>query len=182
MTRTKKLLLTTGLASLVVVLAADRVRANSTSANLNVSATIAASCIINNSGSPGSAFAYDALGANATTPYTASSTASYTCTTGSTPTSFALDQGLAPGAASTAAAPVRRMASGSNRLSYNIFSSSANQATATAAVAWGSANGPTLSAGTGAVQNLTVYFDIPAGQNSLPAGTYNDIVVETLSF
>jgi len=128
------------------------------------------------------AFSYDPVGANKTTAFTNSSNSvSVTATVGTTPISLVLDQGLNPTGASTAAAPARQMANGSNKLAYDIFSSVANQTIGTAAVAWGTANGPVLLTGTGNPQTYTLFVTIPAGQN-LPAGTYSDTVTETVNF
>lgn len=181
MKSTPKILLAAALAGLLF--GASQATALTTTANLSVSATIGSSCVISNSGSPAAPFTYDPVGANATTPATPSTTISYSCTSGTTPISFVLDQGAHANTGSTAAAPDRRMLNGTaNFLSYNIFSSAANQTTGTALVAWGTANGPTLVAGTGATQTLSLFFRIPAGQSALPAGTYSDTVLETLTF
>lgn len=73
------------------------------------------------------------------------------------------------------------MLNGANLLYYNICSSSTSQSTGTPGTAWGTANGPTMAAGTGAQQTFTLFITIPANQQ-LPAGTYTDIVSQTINF
>src|SRR5262249_40580024 len=93
-----------------------------------------------------------------------------------------LDEGLNKAIGSTAAAPVRRMINGTSLMSYNIFSSTANRTTGTAAVAWGTANAPALVAPTGVAQQVTAFVGIPAGQTALVGGGYPDPMPMTLTF
>ncbi len=162
--------------------------AGSGTGNISFSANVLASATVTSQGF--AAFTYDPAGVNKTTAFTNNSNSvSVTATFNTTPLSLTLDQGSTPCAAvaggctaiSTAAAPLRQMANGTNRLAYNIFSSSANQTIGTPAVAWGTANGPTLLVGTGSAQLYTLFVTIPAGQNP-PAGFYSDTIVETITF
>jgi spore coat protein U-like protein len=71
----------------------------------------------------------------------------------------------------------RQLASGSNRLSYNLYLDAAHTAV------WGDPN--PNHADTGMILwwpvTLTVYAQIPAGQD-VPAGTYTDTVTVTINF
>jgi spore coat protein U-like protein len=142
-------------------------------ADLNVTATVSANCTISTTAV---AFGeYDPVVTNAATPVSATGKVSVTCTTGA-PATITLGQGPDPGASSTDAAPVRRMKSGSNYLSYNLYSEN------TYTTVWGNdASSDVDNTGTGANQDLTVYGRIPAGQN-VPTGNYSDIVVATITF
>src|SRR5262249_33477142 len=124
---------------------------------------------------------YDPVVVNATTPAAGQFNISYTCTVGATPT-ITLDEGLNKAIGSTAAAPVRRMINGTSLMSYNIFSSTANRTTGTAAVAWGTANAPALVAPTGVAQQVTAFVGIPAGQTALVGGGYTDTMAMTITF
>ena len=122
--------------------------AGTSTGTLGFSAAIPASATV--SSQTFAAFSYDPVGANKTTNLTNSANSVVvTATLGTVPTSLILDQGLNPTAGSTAAAPQRQMVNGTNKLIYDIFSSAANQTIGTAAVNWGTANGPVLLAGTG---------------------------------
>ena len=146
--------------------------AATSTANLAVSATVAANCTI----SAGSvAFgAYDPIVANASAAKNASGSVTTTCTNGSA-AYITLSQGLNPSSGSTDAAPVRQMVSGSNALKYYLYSD-------TSSTVWGntgaSGKGDT---GSGTASALTVYGSIPAAQN-VPTGTYADTVVATVTF
>jgi spore coat protein U-like protein len=96
-----------------------------------------------------------------------------TCTLGAA-TVVKLDQGQNTGTGSTLAVPVRRMISGANLLPYSL-STEASQATV-----WEGLTG-VAHTGTGTATVLTVYGRIAAGQN-VPAGTYADTVVATVTF
>ena len=98
-----------------------------------------------------------------------------TCTSGAT-TTVTLGQGTNPGTGSAAATPVRLMASGTNRLSYQLYSDSAG------GTVWGN-TGLTGVAhlGDGTATTLTVYGRVFQGQNP-PAGTYADTVLATVTF
>jgi spore coat protein U-like protein len=177
MTRSPKFLL---LAALAVAGLSRAALAGSVAQTQTVNATITGNCVLT-ANSAGPSWAYDPVGANVSAAVLQTLTWTYLCTSGFTPVSTALDQGANPTAGSTAVAPARQMINGANKLAYNIFSSAANRTTGTAAVAWGTAVGPTLVAGTGAAQTFTLYVSIPGGQN-LPALAYTDTITETLNF
>jgi spore coat protein U-like protein len=69
------------------------------------------------------------------------------------------------------------MANGANYLGYALYQDSGH------ATVWGNtpATAPAAVAGTGLAQNTTVYGQVAAGQD-LPAATYTDTVVATVTF
>ena len=90
---------------------------------------------------------------------------------------------LGKGSNSTSFSP-RKMASGSNRLNYDLYTSGAygsiwGDNTSGTSHITGSATLNLLSATT---VNSTVYGRIPAGQNLVPPGVYNDTVVVTITY
>ncbi|MFY9853484.1 MAG: spore coat protein U domain-containing protein [Terracidiphilus sp.] len=101
----------------------------------------------------------------------ASSTIFVTCTNTTTYT-IGLSAGNAPGATVT----TRKMQYGANLLSYSLTSGSYTGTN------WGNTS-PTWVAGTGtgAQQSLTVYGELPAGQN-VPAGNYTDTITATITY
>ena len=180
MNRNLKLLFVGAALAFALALVPREAQSASTSANATITASIGASCSI----SPVAAatIAYDPVVANATAPAAGQFNISYTCTIGSTPT-ITLDEGANKlTGTSTPAAPVRRMANGTSLMNYNIFSSTSNRTTGTAAVAWGTGNLPTLVSPTGAAQTVTAFVGIPAGQTTLTNGTNTDTVSMTITF
>lgn len=147
--------------------------AATTTANLSVTATVAANCTVTTSAL---AFgAYDPVNTNLSTALLGTGTISVRCTNGSAAT-LELDQGLNAAAGSTASAPLRRLKSGSNHLSYSLFSD------APRTVVWATGGPQSVShTGTGNVTALTVYGSVAAGQQ-VPAGSYSDTVVVTVTF
>lgn len=143
------------------------------SANMAVGVTVADSCTI--SSTPLAFAGYNST-VNASTPVGANATLTVTCTSGFA-TTVTLNEGLNEGAGSTPATPVRRMTDGTNFLNYVL-----NQDSQGGIVLWG--DDPTTDAdttGTGAGVALTVYGQMPAGQNP-PGGDYTDTVVATVLF
>jgi spore coat protein U-like protein len=162
-----------GLAALSTI-ASDALAETATD-NLVVSATIANNCTI----SAGSiAFgAYDPIGANLGAPLDATGTVTVHCTEGSS-ASIRLSQGANPDTgSSTEAVPVRRLKSAENKhLEYFLFSDTERT------TVWGNDETAQVGhAGDGTPTPLTVWGRIPAGQN-VPAGTYNDTVIATVTF
>ncbi len=94
-------------------------------------------------------------------------------------TSITLGQGLNPAALSTDLAPLRRMKNSSTTdvLSYALFQDSSRL------VPWGNTalTGSTYVPSSAAPTNLSVYGRITATQD-VPAGSYADTVVVTISF
>lgn len=149
------------------------VNAATQTANLNVSATVAANCTITTAAV---AFGtYDPVVTNASTALDATGTVTTTCTSGASVTVL-LGQGANADTGSTDAAPVRRMLSGTDYLSYQLYSDSGRT------VVWGNdATSDVDVTGTGAAVDTTVYGSVTAGQN-VPSGSYTDTVVATVSF
>lgn len=142
-------------------------------ANLAVSATVSNNCTITTSAlSFGS---YDPVSANSSAALNGTGGVSVTCTSGAS-TTVALGQGANANTGSTDAAPLRRMASGTNRLSYSLYQDAARTAV------WGNTVATSVAhTGTGTSTAITVYGAIAGGQN-VPAGSYTDTVVATVTF
>jgi spore coat protein U-like protein len=156
------------------VLAAGATNAGTTSTTFAVTATVNATC---------SATA-TTLAFNAYTPgggnSTGTSTITLTCTNGSQPT-VALNAGTTTG--DTIAQ--RLMASGTNTLQYNLYTSN------TYGTIWGDGtNGShtvqvsTASTGITTPQTLTVYGQLPdntTNRNAVP-GSYSDLITATVTY
>ena len=133
---------------------------------LTVTAAIGTSCTVSNVGIN---FGTVSTAAAVTT----SGNLNVNCSNG---LAYSLD--LDPGANPAAANANRQMASGANRLGYNIYTSN------TFITVWGSAMaGGTSQAftGTGANQSITVFLRIPV-QAAPPTGIYTDTVTITAVF
>ena len=142
-------------------------------ADLTVTATVAANCTISSSGL---AFgAYDPVSTNAASPLDGSGAVSVTCTSGSVG-DITLGQGANADTGSTDAAPLRRMSDGTDHLAYFLYSDSGRT------TVWGNtAETDVAHTGTGTSTDITVYGQVTAGQN-VPAASYTDTVVATVTF
>ena len=160
------------IASLLAVCSVNINAATATN-NLSVTATVAASCIITTNAV---AFgAYDPIVANKTANLDSTGTVTVTCTNGSVNT-ITLGQGANATVGSTDALPLRQMAATTNRLSYQLYTDAARL------VVWGNTVGAGIArTGNGVADPLTVYGNVTAGQN-VPAGSYSDTVVATVTF
>jgi spore coat protein U-like protein len=150
-------------------------QAGTSTATLSVSIVITASCTINPAtlvfaSTPGTSLL--------TTAVNGSSTVSVTCTSGS-PYSIAMDNGSNPSGSQ------RRMISGSNFLSYNLYVDAAH------ASPWSTATGPGtctttgdcyLGTGNGSAQSVNIYGVVPTTATAPPPGTYTDTVTMTITF
>lgn len=160
-------------AALVGCLFAGQANAATVTANLSVTASVSASCSV--STTPLAFGAYDPVGANAATPLDATGGVVVTCTNGAS-TTVTLGQGSNANTGSTDAAPLRRMASGGNYLSYMLYQNAGHT------TVWGNTAGTGLAhTGTGTATTVTVYGRIAAGQN-VASGSYADTVVATVTF
>ena len=148
--------------------------AGTATANLSVTATVSADCTI--STAPVAFGTYDPVVTNLSTALNGTGTITTTCTTGAAPI-ITLDQGANPTGGSTAAVPVRQMASGSDRLGHFLYQNVGRT------TVWGNTVGsaPSSVAGTGVAQNFTVYGAVTGGQN-VPTGSYADTVGATVTF
>ena len=88
-----------------------------------------------------------------------------------------MGQGSNANTGSTDAAPIRRLKDGgTDYLSYQLYSDNGYS------TVWGNTAGTSVAhTGTGTQTALTVYGSIAAGQ-SVPAGSYSDTVVATVTF
>ena len=161
-------------ASALFLAASPATRAGTATSNLSVTATVSANCTI--STAPVAFGAYDPVSANASSALDGTGTITVTCTTGSTGT-ITLGQGSNPATGSTDAAPLRQMKdAGTDVLAYTLYQDSGRT------TAWGNTAGTGVAqVGTGAVQNVTVYGAVAAAQN-VPAGSYSDTVLATVTF
>lgn len=161
-----------GLLALGLV-AAGPARAATATSNLSVTATVSANCTIATSAV---AFGtYDPVSAHASSALNGTGTVTVTCTNGSSAT-ITLGQGSNADTGSTDAAPLRRVKSGANYLSYALYSNSDRT------TVWGNTAGTGVAhTGSGSATAITVYGQIAAGQN-VPAGSYVDTVVATITF
>ena len=143
--------------------------AQTASSSLEVSATVTANCTVTTS-----PIAFGAVNTLSTANVDGTGGVTVTCTNG---TAWAAAAGA--GTASGASVTDRRMSSGANLLSYNLFTDSSRS------TIWGDGTGSTSTigtTGTGTAQNFTIYGRIAAGQTSLPAGTYADTVTVTVTY
>ena len=106
------------------------------------------------------------------TPLNAATTLEITCTNGA-----AYEVGLSAGLGAGASVATRFMTNGGNQLAYSLYSDAARTS------GWGETSGVNTVSGTGsgALQALTVYGQIPGGQ-SVPAGLYTDTVTATITY
>lgn len=145
-----------------------------TTANVSVTATVTARCDI--STTTAVAFgAYDPVGANVSTDVEEEGVLAVTCTNGAEAT-VTLDEGDHADTGSTAANPTRRMSDGEtveSFLGYSLYTDSGYQ------TEWDGVTGQAYT-GTGTADTLTVYAVLPGGQN-VPAGSYSDTVVATIT-
>lgn len=174
------------LAALLVAaspLALPQAHAASATGNVTVSATVAQKCIV--SASAVGFGAYDPVVTNASTALTATGSLAVTCTKSSTSITIGLGLGA------NADGSTRRMvAGGTNYLTYELYHPSATTANAACSfpgtTVWGTA-GPNLFTPTGttwgaaAAQTFNVCGSVAGGQD-VPAGSYSDTIVATITF
>lgn len=104
-------------------------------------------------------------------PKNVTGTFSVQCTNGGT-AHIKLDQGQ--NGTGTLDAPVRRLANGSNYLSYALFSDTDR------VIPWEGTNGVDFT-GSGDMDEVTVYGQMSAGQSAIP-GSYTDTVQVTVTY
>jgi spore coat protein U-like protein len=162
----KRALLSLSILSLVSV----PVFASTATANLNVSASVAAVCTI--STSPVAFGAYDPVVANAATNLNGTGTVTVACTKGAAATIDLGNGGNLSGGS-------RRMSSGSDFLNYALYKDAART------LVWGTgmAGGTTVAynAVSKAATAITVYGTVPQNQD-VTAGSYNDVVLATINY
>ncbi|MBZ5567298.1 MAG: spore coat U domain-containing protein [Acidobacteriia bacterium] len=164
---------TFGLA-ILLLFTASAAFAGTATGNMNVTATVTADCVVNSAadmafGNLGIPFTINSVDA------TTSAAINYTCTNSGVAPKIRLDQGLNPGVGSTDAAPVRRMISGGNYISYALFTDAAHS------TPWiNSAGGGVAGTADGAAHTVTAYGVATAA--NVPAGAYSDQVVVSVDF
>jgi spore coat protein U-like protein len=148
--------------------------ADTYTANLEVSAQIATNCTISMTAVT---FAnYDPIVTNKSADLLDTGKVTTTCTNGSS-VKITLGQGLNADTGSTDAAPLRQMASGTNRLAYFLYSDSGRT------TVWGdTVDTSKADTGTGVASELTVYGRMPANQNKPAKSDYVDTVRATVTF
>lgn len=144
--------------------------------NMAVSANVSGDCTI--AANPLAFGSYDPVTANSSTGSDAITTTNLfvTCTDGSSAT-ITLGQGSNAASGSTDDTPLRRMASGGGAfLNYSLYQDEGLSTT------WGnSSETGEAYLGTGTTTSVTVFGDTVKGQ-SVPAGTYTDTVIATITF
>ncbi len=146
--------------------------AGTATSNLNVTATVSSTCSIT-----AGTLAFGAYNPVTGTQVDGTATLSVSCTKGATAT-VTLGQGANAGTGSTDAVPVRRMKdAGTDFLGYSLFSDTGRSTT------WGNTagTGESYTSTSSAASPLTVYGRITAAQD-IPAGSYSDTVVATITF
>ena len=159
-------------AALAVGAASVTDAATTATSTLTVTASVTANCTITTA--PLAFGAYDPVVANASTPLSGTGTLNVTCTNGAI-TAVTLGQGSNPATVSTDAAPARQLKdAGTDVLAYSLHSDAGH------ATVWTNTGGVAYT-GTGTAGTMTVYGAVAPGQN-VPAGTYSDTVVATITF
>lgn len=165
------------LLALALVAVAGSASAATSTGSFDVNATVGGSCVVASADTI--AFgSYDPTNLHASANLDAQGKVAVRCTAGSSNVKVALDQGANADAASTASAPARRMKSGSNFISYGIYSDTGR------AAAWGAgASEQNIASFSSSLEpvELTTYGRIPAGQNAA-IGSYADTVGVTVTF
>ena len=167
--RIGRLIAGAGVAALVagfVGMAQSNVSAAGTAtSSFAVSASVTANCTISAGALAFSA--YDPVVTNAAANLDQTSTITVACTKGAT-ASVALDNGVNFSGG-------RRMKSGTDYLGYEMYSDSGRS------TVWNSTAPVAYTAASKAASSLTVYGRVAAGQD-VPAGSYSDTVVATITF
>jgi spore coat protein U-like protein len=162
------------LAAFLGALVAAPASAATSTANLSVTATVSANCSI--STTPVAFGAYDPVSTHAATPLDGTGSVIVTCTSGA-PTTVTLGQGSNANTGSSDTTPLRRMTDGAtNYLSYTLYRDMGRS------TVWGNTAGTGQPhTGTGSSTSINVYGRVAPGQN-VPAGSYADTVVATITF
>lgn len=141
----------------------------SASTVLNVTAEVEAACIVSTT-----PIAFGTVDVTASANKDADGSLLITCTDNTT---WSASAGVGSGTGATFSN--RRMASGSNLLNYNIYT------TAQRLTVFGDGTGgsiPVAGVGTGVQQTVPVYGRVPGGQSSAPSGNYADTVAVTVTY
>jgi spore coat protein U-like protein len=157
--------------AMAMAMTANIADASTVTGTMTVTASVAVSCSIT-----AGTLAFGAYDTVVGAAVQGSTTLSVTCTKGGTAT-VTLGQGSNPASGSTDATPLRQMANSTNRLGYSLYQDSSRS------VVWGNtgATGYSYTSTGNSNDPLTVYGTITASQN-VPAGSYSDSVVATMTF
>ena len=157
-----------GVAALAV--AAQPAHAATTTSTLSVDATVTSNCSVSTT-----AVSFGNVNVLSGSNVDATGGISVTCTSG---TAWAASADAGGGTGATISD--RKMTSGSNLLSYDLYTDSART------TIWGdgtTGNGSTITGtGSGSAQASTIYARVPSGQTSVPAGSYSDSVTVTVTY
>jgi spore coat protein U-like protein len=140
------------------------------SANLNVTASVAANCTITTT--PVAFGAYDPVNVNSATDLLASGSVNVACTKG-TPATIDLGNG------GNFAVGTRRMGSGSDFLNYSLFKDAARTQLWGSGIAGGST--AAYNAATKNSTSVSVFGTVPQAQD-VTVGNYADVVVATINY
>ena len=148
-------------------MSATSAQAATSAASMLVTATVQGACAVTANPLPFGNY-------STTATSTANSTIGVICTYG-TPYNVGLNAGVGSGASGTSR--LMTQAAGTSTLTYNLYSD------AGLSTLWGGTVGTNTVAGsgTGLGQNLTVYGQVPSGQN-VPAGAHTDTITVTLTY
>lgn len=147
----------------------ERATADSVTAHFQVGAAVVVRCMIVTNG-----VHFGVYNPDSTTPLDTVGGVTANCSTWWLGGLVYLGQGMYPSPGSTDNNPLRRMASASNRLRYQLYKNSART------TVWN--NSVLQAVYTGATPStLPVYGRIPAGQ-AVPSGNYHDTVIATIFF
>jgi spore coat protein U-like protein len=145
-------------------------QAASTTANLNVSASVTDNCSVQ-----AGSLAFGSYDPTSNSDTTAQANLSVTCTYGAS-AKIMLNQGSNPNSGSTDAAPLRQLGNGNSFIGYYLYQDSGNS------TVWGNTSSTGKDhTGAGTATTITVYGKITAGQNVM-AGSYSDTVTVTVSY
>ncbi len=165
----KRFLITASTAAMLVsgLFAPSANASTTTTSAFPVTATVLSACIVT-----ASPLAFGNYNPTSATPLTANTNVLVTCTFG-TPYNVGLNQGLGTGATITN----RKMMSGVNSLTYQLFQDAGHTTN------WGQTIGTDTETGTGTgvAQNYVVYGSIPASQVA-PAGLYADTITVSVTY
>ena len=139
------------------------------SSTMNVTATVTANCTVSTT-----ALAFGNVDTISGADVDSTGGLSIRCTNG---TGWSAAAGVGAGVGANYGS--RRMTSGANQLTYNLYTTAARN------FVWGDGSGGTNllgGTGTGNAQAVTVYGRVGAGQTSVPAGAYADTVTVTVTY
>jgi spore coat protein U-like protein len=153
------------------LLASTAAIAGTSTSNLTVTATVTDSCSVS-----AGTLAFGTYDTVTGTAVDGTGTVTVACTSGASST-VTLGQGSYAAGGSSDAVPLRQMGSGSDRLAYTLYQDAGRT------TVWGNTGGTGVAytATSSATSDLTVYGTVDAGQD-VPAGSYSDTVVATITF